>query len=134
MSAFNVFRKIVEKQGQIEEIIDNLDKIEKVTKDAPELIDEVDEITDRVVNVENEVRNLTDEVRKTTEEIQLRVESRLEIAATIGFLSLGIERIVNDLYISGGAFVFLSLIFAVGLIDTILKKKKDLGYIFIKNL
>jgi hypothetical protein len=122
--------EVREDAENIMEAIRNVDDITDAANDVPALVEEADEILERVRHLEEDVNNLTDEVNQVTEEVQLRVEVRLEVAMVTAFAALGASELFRSGDpITGYAFLGLSGLFFIGFIETIVKKKRDLGYV-----
>jgi hypothetical protein len=110
----------------------NLDDITDAANDVPELVEEADEILKRVRMLERDVNELTEEVQEITEEVQLRVEIRLEVAMIVAFAALGGSELYRGDPITGYAFTALSGLFFLAFLETLVKKKRDLGYVIGK--
>lgn len=109
-------------------LIADLQEIEEVVDSAPGIVQDAEQLVGRVENLEKQVRNLTDEVQETTEEIQLRVEMRVEVAGTIAFATLAAERYVSGSDIGTVGFSVLAGLFFFAFVETLVKKKRDLGH------
>jgi uncharacterized protein YoxC len=109
-------------------LIQDLQEIEEVVDSAPGIVQDAEELVGRVEGLEQQVRRLTDEVQETTEEIQLRVEMRVEVAGTIAFATLAAERYVSGSDIGTAGFSVLAGLFFLAFVETLIKKKRDLGH------
>lgn len=118
-----------ESRENVENIVANIDEVTSAVDQVPELVREVDDLIRRVKHVERDVHQLTDDVERVTEEMQLRVEIRLEVAMMAAFAALGVERYLAGTMVSGYVFLGLSGLFFLAFLETLAKRKRDLGYV-----